>query len=365
MRSGQHIVDGGGLVFGFVVSEAGTELGVGPFGRRHRLARTQAPRRGYLDQIAGDLENPLLGPPLARLPRAAAEAVEAGRGVGRAESSQDLDIFNRDEQPVATLVGHVQAVVWRAADVEGPQPLVAADTVIDVDHEVAGRHAGGLDDEILGAPGAPRWPGDAFAEDVLLGDEGAFAGFETVLDTEDGHGHRPRRQPLRLRPIIHRRQSFHAVRVQHSRQALAGAEAEADDDHPQPGPLALGDVRLDRVKEIHLGLAAFRGEVAARLPARVEGHGLSRPRRSEGREKGDRTLVEPCAPFRSGKVEAFGRKRLVARASVPPTLARPRLPRGKRFGDRVEARLARVLGAVIERERGVGKVVEQRLETLV
>ena len=73
-------VDGGLLVVGLLVGEAGAELVIGARRRRSSLRRlAQLPLGRDLDQLAGDLADAALHPRLARLPGAAAEPVELDR----------------------------------------------------------------------------------------------------------------------------------------------------------------------------------------------------------------------------------------------------------------------------------------------
>ena len=131
-----------------------------------------------LDQIAGDLLDALLELCLARLPAAAAEPVELDAGLLGAVPRQQLDVLDRQKQLRVVGVVQLEAVVRRARDIERLQADEAADAVIDMHDEIAGRKAGDLGDEILElAAGAAR-PHQAVAEDVLLGDDGGVVGLE-------------------------------------------------------------------------------------------------------------------------------------------------------------------------------------------
>ena len=134
----EHGVDGGLLVLGLLVGEAGAELVVeaGSTAEPRRLA--QLPLGGDLDQLAGHLADAVLHPRLARLPGGAAEPVELDAGLLRAVARQKLDVLDRQEQLVAAGVVDFQAVVRRARGLDGAQADEAADAVIDVDDEIAG-----------------------------------------------------------------------------------------------------------------------------------------------------------------------------------------------------------------------------------
>ena len=67
----------------------------------------------------------------------AAEPVELDLGVLRAVARQELDILDRQEQPVAARIMDFEAIVRRAGGFDGAKPDEAADAVIDMDDDVA------------------------------------------------------------------------------------------------------------------------------------------------------------------------------------------------------------------------------------
>ena len=76
----------------------------------------------------------------SRLPGAAAEPIELHALLIRAIARQKLDVLDRQEQPVVAGIHDEEAVMRRALDLDGLQALEAADAVIDMDDEIAGRH---------------------------------------------------------------------------------------------------------------------------------------------------------------------------------------------------------------------------------
>src|SRR3546814_5857197 len=78
----------------------------------------------------------LLHPRLARLPGGAAEAVEFDPLALGAEARQHLDVLHRHVELVAAVVDHLEEIVRRAGSLTGLQPLVAAEHMVHVDHEV-------------------------------------------------------------------------------------------------------------------------------------------------------------------------------------------------------------------------------------
>ena len=71
----------------------------------------------------------------------AAEPVELDARLLRAVARQQLDVLDRQEQLVAAGIVDFQAVVRRAGGLDRLQADEAADAVVDVHDEVAGREA--------------------------------------------------------------------------------------------------------------------------------------------------------------------------------------------------------------------------------
>ena len=93
-----------------------------------------------------------------------------------------------------------QAVVRRAGGVDRLQAGEAADAVIDVHDEVAGREAGRFGNEIVGAAHGAARPHKSVAENILFADDGRVFGLETGLDAEHGQRYRRLGQAHGLRP---------------------------------------------------------------------------------------------------------------------------------------------------------------------
>ena len=160
----------------------------------------QGPRGGDLDQFAGDLADAVLHPRLARLPGGAAEPVELDAGALGAVARQKLDVLDRQEQLVAAGIVDFQTIVRRARGLDGAQADKAADAVIDVDDEIAGREARDFGDEIFRALALPARANQALAENVFFGDQRDVGGLEAGLDAEHGERCFVARQRQRRRP---------------------------------------------------------------------------------------------------------------------------------------------------------------------
>ena len=169
-----HVGDRAVLVVGLLIGEAVDEGGVAGVGLDHR-AGAQRALGGGLDQLAGDLADPLLHPRLAPLPGLAAEPVERDAVALAAVAGEDVDILDRHVELVAAGIFERDAIVRAGADRDLGQPLVAADAVVGVDDEVAGAERRQLGEEGVGALAALAAADQPVAEHVLLGEQGDVA----------------------------------------------------------------------------------------------------------------------------------------------------------------------------------------------
>ena len=107
---GEDVGDGAVLVVGLLIGEAVGEGGVAGVGLDHRAGAERA-LGGGLDQLAGDLADPLLHPRLAPLPGLAAEPVERDAVLAGAVAGEDVDILDRDVELVAAGIFERDAIV--------------------------------------------------------------------------------------------------------------------------------------------------------------------------------------------------------------------------------------------------------------
>src|SRR3546814_1487000 len=107
----------------------------------------------------------------ARLPGGAAEPIEQMFAFFRTVARQGVDVFDRHIELVAAGVDHAQTVVRRAPGHHRLQPIIAADAVLDMDHQVALAEGRGFGNELLRAPALAPRPRAPVAENLLLADE--------------------------------------------------------------------------------------------------------------------------------------------------------------------------------------------------
>ena len=352
-----HRIDDGLLVLGLVVGEAGAELLVHAVrhGQARRLA--QQPRGGDLDQLARHLADAVLQPRLARLPAGAAEPVELDAGLLRAVAREQLDVLDRQIELGVLGVVQLEAVVRRAARLDGLQADETADAVIDMHHEIAGIEAGDLGDEIFRPLRGAAAAHQPVAEDVLLGDDREIVGLEAGFEPEHRERDLGSRALERIRVVGDVRQIGEPVVGEHVAHALARAVRPHRDDDALAVFLQRVDVLGHRVEDVRLGLVALGREIAALARAGIDRRGVRIGKRREPRQ---RAALEPRLPLVFGEIEPVRRQRLVDRAGA---VGVERLPaRLVVVGDLREALVRGVFGERLHRDRRAGQIIEQRVE---
>ena len=172
------------MVLGLHIWEAGAEFLIQPFRRLHRLPGPHLPLGGGLDELLRDLPDALLDPRFPRLPGKAAQLVELDEGILGTVAGDDVDIFDRDIELVAAVIDQAQAIMGRATHIQGLQPVIAADAVIDMDDIVALGEGRQFSQKLFGPLALARGPAEAVAQDLRLGDNGGIGGLEAGIQRQ-------------------------------------------------------------------------------------------------------------------------------------------------------------------------------------
>ena len=209
---------------------------------------------------------------LALLPAGAAQPIELHVAFVGAVAGQQLDVLDGQEQ-LAAVVDQLQAIVRRAGDVDRLQAIVAADAVIDMGDEIAGREARGFGEEVS-APARERRRArhHAVAEDVLLGDDGEIRRLEAMLQPHDADADGVAVQRLRLGEVRDRAHGGQAV-IGRARRPSRSAEPSlhAASSTRFFSACSVFDMRGRRLEDVDAALRALRREVAALLAAGIDG----------------------------------------------------------------------------------------------
>ena len=192
------------------------------------------PRGGDADQFTRHVADALLHLRLAGLPAGAAQLVQRGALLLAAVARQHFDVLDRQEQLLVAVVDQPQAVVRRAGDVQRRQPVVAADAVFLMHDQVALGDFGRLGDELVGALAPARRAGNAFAQQILLADQGQPVGDEAALHAQHDQRDRAGRLAADRGPIVLLRGVLEAVLAQQVGQPLARAAGPGGDDDAPP-----------------------------------------------------------------------------------------------------------------------------------
>src|SRR5436305_1384757 len=110
-------------------------------------------------------------------------------GVVGAVARQQFDVLDRQKQLGVGGVVQLKTIMRRARYFECLQSNEAADTVLDMNHEIAAVQARDFGDEVVELPRRLAWPHQPIAENILLADEGDAVGLEAGLHAQHGqHG---------------------------------------------------------------------------------------------------------------------------------------------------------------------------------
>ena len=225
---------------------------------------------GDPDQLAGDVADALLDPCSPRLPSDPAQAVELHPGILGAEARQHLDILDRHKQFVVVGVEHAHAVMRRAGDIDCLQCLVAADAVIGMNDEIAGRQGRRLGDELVEIASPPRGARQPVAENILLAEHDERLGREPLFERQDREPDRRRGQRRQRIAIGDAAQIGDAALVQHGGEPVGRALAKGGDRGLAAG-FALGvEIVAHRLEQHDVGVGALGCEIARRPRAGVE-----------------------------------------------------------------------------------------------
>ena len=203
----------------------------------------------------------------------------------------------------------------RAADLDRLQPDKASDAVLDMHHEIAGRKARDLRDEIVELAARFARPHQAVAENVLLGDDGEFVGLETALHADDGQHGLVARRRLHRAPGVDAGEIGELVVAQHAAHAIARAFAPQRDHHLLALRLQRQHMRHHGFEHVDRGVGPLGREIAALPRAGVE-HVGAVLRYRERRQPRHRRLTEALRPLGLRQIEPVRRQRLVDRAAA-------------------------------------------------
>ena len=274
-----NVTDGFELIIGFGIGEAVNEGRHAVAVDLHRFAFAQRACRRGGQQFAGNLADAVFHPRLARAPGDAAQFVEADAFAIAAVTGEDVDILDRHIQLVAAVVGERHAIMRFAADGDGHQPVVAADAVIAVDDQIAGREHRQFCEEGIGLARRTRLADQAIAQHVLLGEQGQRSARvnlgEAVIKRQHGeHDLAGSGEALGFLPVIGGDEAFDAFIDKQAAQPFARAVGVAGQNHPVTVSTAILDMGLDRGidRRAAIGLHhAFRREIAGRHGVAIDG----------------------------------------------------------------------------------------------
>ena len=311
-------------------------------------------------QPVGDQLDALLEPRLAGLPRAATQLVEKSFLV--AVAAEQLDILDRQIQPVATGIFQRHAIMGHAKRLDGFKPGIAADAMFDMDDQIARRQRGGVAQEILGLAAAFRPPDQPVAQHILFRDDGQPPGRLPVRGK--ALVQRPDRQPQRAGLVGQIAQVSDGLGARdpligdQPGQTFARAFGKAGDHHPAVAQ-NFPKISSQRFEKVPIFCLPFGREIAADAPARIQNARTGRLR--QNRQPQQPVRGKPARPFQLvGEHLARGDRTI---DGVGAALALQRLAPGiELFADGVPAGIADLIQMIVQHHRSLGQIGKQAFQ---
>ncbi len=220
----EHFADRAVLIVGFLVGKAIDEARIAARIRLRDLAGPQGALGGDRDQLTRDFADAILHLRLAALPRLAAEPVERP-GLVAAIAAEHVDILNGHIELVAAGIFKRDAIMRALADRDLREAGVAANAVIDMDDEIAGRQRRQFSEESIGGLAALGPAHEPVAEHVLLGQHRDIGGSEAMVERQDDQRDiAAGGKAQRFLPAIGLHQPFEAVIGEQPRQPVTRAD---------------------------------------------------------------------------------------------------------------------------------------------
>ena len=238
------------------------------------------------------------------------------------------------------------------------QPVVAADAVFLVHHQVALGNFRRFRDELVGALAPTRRTADALAQQVLLAHQGELVGDEAALDPERDQRHRPDRSAADRRPVVLLRGVPEIVLAQQVGEPFARAAGPGGDDDPLPLAVPTFDLAAQLIERVGARAGALE-EHRPRSAAAIDADRAVRL--GKGREGEQRAAGQHRVPAGLVEIQPIRRQWPVRHLAI----ARHQPARGVVVLDHLEPRRQHLVRLVVQADRGPGQVVEQRLHPLV
>ena len=169
MHIGHHVFDGAQLVVGFLIGETGRERIPCARGRFEYCALAERAFRRDADQLVRHFADALFQAGLFGLPCATAQPVQQTFVV--AVFGQQFDVFDRQIQARVFGVFQQKAFARRTRSGDDLHPLIAADTVIDVNYQIIRRQRLNFGQEVFSLTAFLGLADKPVAQHILFGND--------------------------------------------------------------------------------------------------------------------------------------------------------------------------------------------------
>ena len=129
------------MVFSLLKRETRRKLIINANIRRHHLAIAHGALGGGFNEFIGNQFDFFFQPRFTHLPRDTADFIEVHGHIITAKTAQQLNVLDRQKQPRLAVINQLEAIMRRAADINGLQALKAANAMLNMHNMVARRQA--------------------------------------------------------------------------------------------------------------------------------------------------------------------------------------------------------------------------------
>ena len=245
---------------------------------------------------------------------------------------------------------------------DGLQALEAADAVIDVDDEIAGRQCREFGNEVRGLLGLAAAADETVAQNILFGDDDEVIGLEAFFDSQNDQARDGPVPGHEVLPALRAGEWRHLMVLEDRLEAIARAFRPRGDGNATALRADLVGVQLHRFINVTRSLRTFRRKAAAALAAKCNGR---RVRAFEGRKTQHRVVGLHLGPMTGRQIDRLGWNRFIRCGAEGFLFLKPFLAGIEEFGDLLLPRRGRFIRRVVERDDGVVQIIEQRRQMIV
>ena len=240
----------------------------------------------------------------------------------------------------------------RAGNREGHQPVITPDAMVLMHHQVALGDFSGLRDKLIGPLAGARRAGNAFAQQILLTDNGEITGHETTLNPQRDQGNAAGLLTAHRVPVIFLGRVLETVFMQQIGQPLPRAARPGRHHHALAGTRPAIGIAEQLLKHRHTRRVGIGGEDRPGPRAAIDTRAL---RHGEGRKDKRWPARQHRIPAGAVQVKKIRRHGAIRDLAFAGWL----LAGGKMVRDHFQPRRQYFVGLVIQTNGRARQIIQQ------